>query len=226
MSKKSAASKGYRKTKKPAPFLTKRDLKALIIIVALILIGVLAFNIFYDDGFISPEEIQSGDIISRAETSQKGRYARVATINELDGFTMEAVTSPENPTGGYKFTPAQEGSLESLRVSGAIWESRKMQANVLASVQGMGADAVSGPVETEINGSPAFICTAMYDNFNAEEGGTSSVQKIYCYITVGEHSVVLTATLEGEDESVFLPEDQLADYMSQFAGVYSIIAEK
>lgn len=227
MAKKSAASKGYRKTHKPAPFITKRDLKALIVIVGIIVVVALAFYLFYDDGFIGPEEIRTGDIISRAESSEPDRYVRVATINELEGYSMEVLTSPETPTRGYNFTPEDaSGSLDSLSVKGAIWPADKMQGVVLNNIMNLGADAVSGPVETEINDNPAFVCAAMFDNFNAEEGGTSSVQKIYCYVTAGEHSVSMTATLEGEDSSIFLPEDQLAGYMGQFAGAYSPIESK
>lgn len=222
MAKKSAASKGYRKQKKETPFITKKDLIILAVIAGIILLGVLAFNIFYDDGFVAPKEIQSGDIISRANTSVDDRYMKVGTINELEGYNMEAATSPEMPTGGYTFTPVEESSLKSLRVSGAIWDARTMMGTVLASVTNMGADATAGPIEGEINGSPAYICTAKYDSFDAEEDGTAScLQYIYCYVTVGEYSISMTATVVGEDQSVYIPDEALVEYMSQFAGAYT-----
>ncbi len=226
MSKKSAVSKGYRKTKKPTPFITKRDLKALAIIIAIILVGVIAFNLFYDDGFIAPKEIQSGDIISRANTSVKDRYMRVATINELDGYTMEASTSPETPTGGYLFKPVEEGALKSLRVSGAIWDAASMSRTVLPSVQSLGADEISEAIETTINGSPAFICSAKFNEFNGDEEDVNSLQYIYCYVTVDEYSVSMTATIAGADPSVFIPDDQLTEYMGQFAGIYTPVESK
>lgn len=221
MAKKSAASKGYRKTKKEKPFLTKNEIIGLVVIAVIALLGILAYNLFYDDGFIAPDEIQSGDIISRADTTVDNRYMKIGTINELDGFTMEASTSPELPTGGYNFKPVEESSLKTLRVGGAIWDAKSMQSTVQASVESMGADEMAGPIELEINGSPAFICSAKFNNFNAEEGGTSSLQYIYCYVTVGEYSVSMTATIEGADSSVFIPDEELADYMNQFAGVYT-----
>ena len=221
MAKESAASKGYRKTKKETPFLTKKDLIILAVIAGVVLLGILAYNIFYDDGFIAPKEIQSGDIISRANTSVDDRYMKVGTINELDGYTMEAGTSPEMPTGGYTFTPTEEGSLKTLRVSGAIWDAKTMMNTVLASVMNMGADEYAGPIETEINGSPAYICTVRYNEFSGDDPAIKSQQYIYCYVTVGDYSVSMTATIAGADPSVFIPDDQLAEYMSQFAGVYT-----
>lgn len=226
MAKKSAASKGYRKQKKETPFITKKDLIILAVIAGVILLGVLAFNLFYDDGFVAPKEIQSGDIISRANTSVQDRYMKVGTINELEGYIMEASTSPETPTGGYYFTPETESSLKSLRVSGGIWSAEKMLPSVIASVQALGADEASEPIETTINGNPAFVCSAKFNQFNGDDENITSLQYIYCYVTAGEYSVSMTATVAGADPSVFIPDDQLADYMGQFAGVYTPVEVK
>ena len=67
MAKKSAMSKGYRKTVKKKPFLSKKEIIELIVIVAVILLGIVLFNIFYDDGFIKEDAVQQGDIVAYAQ---------------------------------------------------------------------------------------------------------------------------------------------------------------
>lgn len=225
MAKKSAASKGYRRTQKAKPFLTKKELIALAIIIGVILLGVLAYNIFYDDGFVAPREIRSGDIISRANTSRDDRYQRVATINALEGFTMNAMTSPEMPTGGYVLTPEAEGSLESLRVSGAIWDAPGMMSTVVPSLESMGASSLSEPVQALFQGHDARLCSAYFEETDPETGAPRFSQIIKCYVTVGEYSVSMTATLAGEDASVYVADEDLASYMSAFEGVFTPVTE-
>ena len=89
MAKKNAKSKGYRKTIKKKPFLTKKEIIELIVILAVILLGVVLFNIFYDDGFVKAHDLQANDIVSFASTDLRDRYKKVAVANELEGFTKE-----------------------------------------------------------------------------------------------------------------------------------------
>ena len=48
--KTSARSKGYRKTVQKKPFLTKKEIIALVAIVVAIALAVILFNLLYDDG--------------------------------------------------------------------------------------------------------------------------------------------------------------------------------
>lgn len=158
MAKKSSAmSKGYRKTVKEKPFLTKKEIIALVAIIAAIVLGVVLFNIFYDDGFLGAEEVQTGDIVSFADAKIKNRYLKLGTINELDGFTMEALTSAEKPTGGYVFTPEDESDpLSYFTVGGALGDAASRQISTTAYWANT-ADSMSAPIETTIHGSAAVI---------------------------------------------------------------------
>ena len=241
MSKNSAYSKGYRKTQAKKPFLTKNEIIALIVIAVVVIIGVIVINSLPNVGTIPASKIKSGDIISRANVSTKGRYIKLGTINEMEGITLEASTSSENPTGGYDFKPVEEGALKNVRVGGAIYNASTMMDTLLPSVQTMGADDYSEEaIATTIDGREAYVCTARYSSYDetkdgavaadetaeaaegAEQEPNSFNQYIFSYITVGDYSISLSATIEGDDTSVYIPDDQVADYIAQYAGAFTV----
>ena len=225
MAKKSAASKGYRRTEKKKPFLTRNEIIALAIIVALIIIAVIVVNLISTAGLIKPGRIQSGDIITA--TSVDKYYKKVGSINEMEGYTMEVLTSPETPTGGYTFTPVDESSsLDHLRVGGAFSNAAYMidlSVNYIASYS---SNNLSSVVETTIADHPAYVRSVSTTSTD-EDGAEVYHQFIYCYVdTDGEYSISLSATIEGADESVFIPEEELADYMAQFGAAFTPIEAK
>lgn len=232
MAKKSAASKGYRKVKKAKPFLTVKEIIILAVIIAAIVLGFILINAIPKLGTIPARKVQSTDIVSRANIEAKNRYKVVGTINKLEGYTHESSTSPDSPVGEHTFTPEDEGSsLSALRVRGAIWDAAAMSETVLASVKELTPDEVTEtPIEATINGSTAYIFTTRdgvtEESEDADAEAASYEQNIYCYINAaGEYSISMTANLRGEDTSFYIPDDQLVEYMNQFAGVFNIAAE-
>lgn len=235
MAKNSAASKGYRKTEKKKPFLTKKEIIALVIIVAVIVIGAIIINAIPNIGTIPAGKVKTGDIISVAGNGLKGRYVKLGEINELEGFTMESSTSSETPTGGYDFTPAEDNGLANLRIGGAIWDAKTMIETMLPSIQTMGAEEYSEEaIQATIGGRNAYVITARYTSYDEEKAGedasepaegeiNSYNQYIYSYIDAGEHSISLSATIEGDDASVYIPDEELVEYMNQFAGAFTLI---
>ena len=96
MAKQSAKSKGYRKTVKKKPFLTKKEIIELVVIVAVIVVGIVLFNLFYDDGYLRASDVQPGDVVSYVSRDIGSRYVKVATANELPGFSYEQPDMSEN----------------------------------------------------------------------------------------------------------------------------------
>lgn len=225
MAKKSAASKGYRKTEKKKPFLTKNEIIALAVIVALIIIAVIVVNLVSTAGLIKPSKIKSGDIITVSTVDKY--YKKVGTINEMEGYTMEAVTSPDRPTGGYTFTPIDESSsLDHVRVGGAISNASSMINFSVSSIASYGLENLSSIVETTIADHSAYILSGTQVSTD-DDGADLYRQLIYCYVdTDGEYSISLSATIEGADESVFIPEEELGDYMAQFGAAFTPIEAK
>lgn len=225
MAKKSAASKGYRKTEKKKPFLTKNEIIALAIIAALVIAAVIVVNLISTAGLIKPGRIQSGDIITVSSVDKY--YKKVGTINEMEGYTLEALTSPERPTGGYTFTPVDESSsLDHLRVGGAISNASSMINFSISSIASYGLDNLTSVVEITIAGHSAYALSGTRVSTD-EDGAELYRQIIYCYVdTDGEYSISLSATIEGADESVFIPEEELGDYMAQFGAAFTPIEAK
>ena len=226
MAKKSAASKGYRKVQKKKPFLTKKEIIALIIIVIVIIIGAAVIDYLPKVGTISASKIKSGDIISVANSDVKKRYKQVGTIGELEGYTMEASTSPDSPTGGYRFVPEDEdSSIEYVRVGGAVWDAERMIATNMSSI---GADTTSDhteeAIETTLCGNRAFISSSRYiDDSEETSGEEESVysQFIYTYTdSIDGYSIALTCTLRGDDESIYVADEDLAEFVAQFEGAF------
>ena len=94
MAKKSAVSKGYRKQAAKKPYLSKRDIAIVCVIVALVAVG--AFFLFrYDDGALKVKDgavVTEGDnwLIANGSNARGGaRYYRLGEIGEIDGCSRE-----------------------------------------------------------------------------------------------------------------------------------------
>ena len=97
MSKKSAKSKGYRNFKKEKPFLTKKEIYALIAICAVIIIGFVAF-LCYDDGALKLEDgmpvgVENNWVVGNGGTASAPRYFKIGEAGEIEGFTTQPYRS-------------------------------------------------------------------------------------------------------------------------------------
>ena len=123
MAKKSAKSKGYRKTITKKPYLGKKDIIWLCVIVALLAVG--AFFLFrYDDGALKVQDgavLADGDnwlIADGSNVRGRSRYYKLGEIGEVEGYAREkgtALTDVNIPQ--YSFTAEAEGGVETLNVT-------------------------------------------------------------------------------------------------------------
>ena len=97
MAKKSAASKGYRRQTAKKPYLSKKDIITLCVILAVVAVGAwLLFS--YNDGALKVRDGKvavDGDnwLIVNGSASRGGaRYYKVGEIGEIEGYTREAGT--------------------------------------------------------------------------------------------------------------------------------------
>ena len=119
MAKKSAKSKGYRKTIEKKPYLTKRDIIILCVILAIVTVGaILLFT--YDDGAL---KVKDGKIVDAGENwlivngnARGRRYFKLGEIGEIEGYAMEAqpFVTDENLTQ-FVFTPEAEDAVPDSR---------------------------------------------------------------------------------------------------------------
>lgn len=166
--KTSAASKGYRKNVKKKPFLTKKEIIALIVIVAVIVLAVVLFNVLYNP-YISAKDVQADDIITYASASTKDKYVRLGSVTDLDGYTRESSISTETPVGVNTYTPVDESSpMKNFTVSGAVVTPASM-IDYMYSYYKPYADSVGEIIETEVNGHTAYICSFTMSDYVDED---------------------------------------------------------
>lgn len=131
MAKKSAKSKGYRKTIEKKPYLTKRDIIILCIILAIVAVGaILLFT--YDDGALKVKDdkiVDAGENWLIVNGNARGRrYFKLGEIGEIEGYTMEAqpFVTDGNLTQ-FVFTPeAEDAGPDSITVSASAYDPARL----------------------------------------------------------------------------------------------------
>ena len=109
MAKKSAKSKGYRRQNAKKPYLSRRDIALLCLLI--VAIGVGAFFLFrYDDGALKVQDgavVTDGDnwLIANGSNARGGaRYYKLGEIGELDGYARETRPLADANLTEYVFT--------------------------------------------------------------------------------------------------------------------------
>ncbi len=123
--KTSARSKGYRKTVQKKPFLTKKEIIALVAIVAAIALAILLFNLLYDDGSLDvvdgvvQTENFDNSVIAQDHIGDETKYFKVAEVGELEGYTREREENSANANlATFVYTPEDETSpIDYIRIS-------------------------------------------------------------------------------------------------------------
>lgn len=247
MAKKSAMSKGYRKTVKKKPFLTKKEIIELIVIVAVILLGIILFNIFYDDGFVKANELQQGDIVAYASTDLRDRYFKVGTIGEIEGYTLDERAEDAAPIESYIFTPEGEADyVTSVSVSGSFVNAEMLASTTLSYMSGI-ESSFTEVEQTTIQDHDAYVFSYTYSEYDAtldaeateaeaaeteaseteeEPAHNKFSQNLTAYIEVDEgHTLCLHIYRKGSDESFYLANDQIVDYVQQFSSAFTLPVE-
>ena len=167
MAKKSAASKGYRKTQKKKPFLTKKEIIELIIFVAVIALAVILFNLFYDDGFIDAKDVQANDVVAYASNNNRQRYRKVGEANELEGFTRTDNRSESNALCTFTYTPDVETDhIANITLTGIHVKAETLVDSTLRSYYSTDGVQASEKITTTVQDHDAFVYGYTYDYYN------------------------------------------------------------
>ena len=269
MAKKSAMSKGYRKTQKKKPFLTKKEIIALIIIVVVVIAAFLVINNL-PDGFIGDSAVQEGDILAYGTTKTRDRYVKLGTINELEGFTRTDTKAETTAMVSYTYKADDETSpINYVSVSGSPLQAESLTQSSMLQLPSYGY-TVGEMHETEVQGYKAYVYSATIGYYQepeqteeeteeaaaeptaeptaeettaaestaepaAEEPAATEesaadpenntfVQDITMYVDCeNDHTLALHVTLKGTDESVYVAEDALTDYLKPFTEAFTLL---
>ena len=204
MAKKSAISKGFRKQNAKKPYLSKRDIALLCLLVAAVAVAAI-FLFRYDDGALKVEDgkvVVDGDnwlIVNGSNTRGGARYYKLGEIGELDGYTREAKPTQTNANvPEYVFT-AEDAPIDTITVSASHASAQALSAYAaqsLASVEG----AEVGEVQAaEMDGREVqwFIYTAG----PAEGGETAQADESDEAAVEGDESAEESAEADEADDA-------------------------
>ena len=264
MAKKSAMSKGYRKSQQKKPFLTKKEIIALIIIVVVVIAAFLVINNL-PDGFIGDSAVQEGDILAYGTTKTRDRYVKLGTINELEGFTRTDTKAETTAMVSYTYKADDETSpINYVSVSGSPLQAESLTQSSMLQLPSYGY-TVGEMHETEVQGYKAYVYSSTIAYYQepeqtadaaaeataepaadeavteptaepaAEEPAATEepaadpenntfVQDITMYVDCeNDHTLALHVTLKGADESVYVAEDALTDYLKPFTEAFTLL---
>ena len=122
MAKKSARSKGYRKSAPKKTYLTKKEITVTAIVAGVVILALALFIGLYDDGSL---KIRNGEVrvegennlIVNAGTGYEPRYFKLGQLTEIDGYAMSV--SPLDSDGivnEFVYTPEGESAIDSISV--------------------------------------------------------------------------------------------------------------
>ena len=233
MAKKSATSKGYRKSIKKKPFLTTKEIIALVVIVVAIIAAVVLFNVFFGSGYLKASDVKENDVVSIVGSDMKTRYVKVAEAGEIEGFTRDNPYRDINVASNFVFTPDDsDGHIASISLGGSFLAAADLADSNSTQVQGMstnGSLVATQRYDVTVQGHDAYVY-GYTNNFyqpteDAEETGSDETpesnvfnQTINLYVDVGEgYTVTFHIYCTGEDDSYYLLDDEIVDYVLGYA---------
>ena len=174
MAKKTAKSKGYRKAAQKKPYLSKKDIVILCVLLVVLAIGaILLFT--YDDGAL---KVKDGRIVDPGENwlivngNLKGghRYFKLGEVGEIPGYTMEPQPfMTDDNLHQYNFKPEDENSaVTGITVSASAYDPARLaegNAKMVASVK----DSVVSDIATGKAGDVEYTYYTYTHNYYAED---------------------------------------------------------
>lgn len=174
MSKKSAKSKGYRKAVEKKPYLSRKDIIILCIVLAVLAVGaILLFT--YDDGAL---KVKDGKIVDPGENwlivngNTKGgrRYFKLGEVGDIPGYMLsrEPFMSDDNLTQ-FNYAPeAEDSGVTGISISASAYDPARLAEGNAKMVAGVKGSAVSD-VATDKAGDVEYTYYTYTHEYHAEE---------------------------------------------------------
>ena len=189
MAKKSAKSKGFRKNAVKKPYLTKKDIITLCVLLVIVAIGaILLFS--YDDGALKTKDnriVDPGENWLIVNGSSNGRrYFKVGEVGDVEGCTRDAqsiLTDPNLPQ--YMYTPeGDDADFDSISVFASPYDPQPLAESASARIRPIdGFDvsevgtATAGDVEyTWYSYTRAYVSAEATDEV-AEEAAEEAIEE-------------------------------------------------
>ena len=218
MAKKSAKSKGYRKSIEKKPYLTRRDILMLCALIAVVAVGaILLFT--YDDGALKVMDgkiVEPGDnwvIVNGAARGGK-RYYKLAEAGEIEGYTRETTPGLQDENLPHiKYTPtAEDSKVKSISLSANAADARRVAEYYQSLASTLGAESVekamAGDVEYQY-----FTYTA---SGNDQTPAQASIEQTSGDQTTGDQTAAETTDAAAETEGETSAPERHEQYMHAY----------
>ncbi len=211
MAKKSAESKGYRKANAKKPYLSKRDIVLLCVLVAAVAVG--AFFLFrYDDGALKVKDgavVTDGDnwlIVNGSNIRGGARYYKLGEVGELAGYTREAKPTLTNPNvSEYVYTAEDEAAdIDTVTVSTSHAGAKALSAYAEETLRAVEGTETTEVRQEEVAGRTAHIFSFTSSPVEKEEAEETNEAP-------AEETVEATAEATAEDATEDSVEDAAED---------------
>ena len=178
MAKKSAKSKGFRKQNTKKPYLSKKDILWLCVVLAVLAVG--AFFLFrYDDGALKVQDgavVTEGDnwlIVDGSNVRGRSRYFKLGEIGDIDGYAREKEASMADANVPlYSFTADAEGGIDYLSATCSHNPGEALAKYTMTQLEGIDSTTLGELQSAELAGQTVhyYICdTAPTQEETAEE---------------------------------------------------------
>ena len=165
MAKRSAKSKGYRKTVGKKPYLTKRDIVILCLLVAVVAVGaILLFS--YDDGALKVKDgkiVDAGEnwlIVNGSNTPGRARYFKVGEIQAPEGYDGSNAPLNDDNVPMYVYTPQEEANgVEAVNVTTSHSSAKALAEYIVETMTSLGSERLSEVTAAETGGRSYYYFT-------------------------------------------------------------------
>lgn len=251
MAKKSAKSKGYRKTVAKKPYLSKKEIIWTCAIVAALVLAVVLFNVLYDDGSLKivdgvAQTQGANSLIYNDGSNAKPHYYKLGQLSELDGYTLDSVpVNSDDNVRTFTFTPDGESAIDSASFNAYAYSATAFCDAMVASFTSSDGVECSELQTMERDGHEVYYFTyrtvpvtvdepdedaadgetteptAEPESADAETAETTYIQALNAYISVGDHCIILHVRNDAESEAGYVDDALLTDAMNELLGALS-----
>lgn len=177
MSKKSITSKGYRKSAKK-PYLSKRDILIVVGVIAVIVIGIVLFNLLYDDGSLDVvdgvAQVQGeNSMLINAGSANNPRYYKLGQLADIEGYALEsAPAGVDENVREFTYVPEGDSPYDEITVNANANAADILCAATLAAYSSAENTVCSEQMSMDLDGREVLYFT--YQREYADETADGS----------------------------------------------------
>lgn len=177
MSKKSIRSKGYRKSAKK-PYLSKRDILIVVGVIAVIVIGIVLFNLLYDDGSLDVvdgvAQVQGeNSLLINAGSANNPRYFKLGQLADIEGYALEsAPAGVDENVREFTYVPEGDSPYDEITVNANANAADILCAATLAAYSSAENTVCSEQMSMDLDGREVLYFT--YQREYADETADGS----------------------------------------------------